>query len=95
MEQPADCCPIYRLIKLFNKLSIAQGEYKNILKQRIKKIVKEEMDVISLHSSNKKTLIDFLSCLPEIMQKSMTPMNIKSGFVSTGLIDKDSKICLE
>ena len=54
VEQPIDCYPICRLIKLFNKLLSVQGECENVLKEQIEKILKDEMDVTSLHPSNKK-----------------------------------------
>jgi hypothetical protein len=47
------------------------------------------MSFLSLKSTKKNALIDFLSVLPEISTTACSKDNIKHGFVQAGIIDKE------
>ena len=49
----------------------------------------EKMEFLSLKSSKKNALIDFLSVLPDIATSVCSKEGIKHGFLEAGIIDKD------
>ena len=50
---------------------------------------------MNVKPSKKSNLIDFTSCLLEIMQKVVTLTNIKEGFLANGVINECINMCLE
>ena len=49
----------------------------------------EQLNCLNLKDRTKRSLIDFISCLPEMATKAATRSNIMHGFYECGLIDKD------
>ena len=48
-----------------------------------------DMSFLSLKSTKKNALIDFLSVLPDIATRACSKDNIKHGFIQAGIIDED------
>ena len=46
---------------------------------------------LNLNLTKRNALIDFLSCLPEVLTKAATRSNIVHGFVSNGLVGDEMK----
>eukprot|EP00956_Cyclotella_meneghiniana_P018000 scaffold29782_cov53-Cyclotella_meneghiniana.AAC.1 len=51
-----------------------------------------ELDSLRMSSDKKKALIDFLSCLPDIIAKAQSESNIRVGFYENGMIDGDKSM---
>ncbi len=49
----------------------------------------KDFSFLSLKSTKKNALIDFLSVLPEIATRACSKENIKLGFIQAGIIDED------
>ncbi|KAL7552482.1 hypothetical protein ACHAWF_015738 [Thalassiosira exigua] len=93
-DQPADRCHVFKCIK--EQLPSHTAEHipaeNHPMKRKIVQVFEHErLKHLSLKSSKKKALINFLTVLPQIATKACTVRNIQMGFLETGMIDEDKK----
>ena len=92
VEQPADLTPVFRIIKKIQPthtvrdIPVDRCPMKRIISNMFHS---ENMSFLSLKSTKKNALIDFLSVLPEISTTACSKDNIKHGFIQAGIIDKE------
>jgi hypothetical protein len=95
-QQPCDLSPIFRLLKFMQKRTTA----KNVVAVGLGKVI-HDLFAFQLRAKGlnldrnprkKKALIEFLRCLPEMMERTMTKANIQNSFVEAGMIDAEHKL---
>ena len=59
------------------------------MKQAVTKAFEDERSRQSLKANKTKSLIDFITCLPQMSTKSCTVDNIQHGFFKAGYSDKE------
>ena len=93
-QQPCDLSPIFRLLKEMQKRVTAKDDVACGLEEDIK-----EMFAIHLHAKGlnlgdnqrkMKSLLNFLPCLPEILEAAMKKQRIKKSFIHAGTIDEET-----
>ncbi len=93
-QQPADLSPVFKLIKAFQLNATAKDDVACGLSQTIDEYFSTILRAGGLNLDGnprkKKALIDFLLCLPEMMERSMLKKHIKRGFVEAGMIDEET-----
>jgi hypothetical protein len=92
VEQPADLAKVFKVMKKESSVHTVSDIDPN--QHAMKKIVweafhGEQLNCLNLKDRTKRSLIDFISCLPEMATKAATRSNIMHGFYECGLIDKD------
>ena len=94
-QQPCDLTPVFRLLKYTQKRTTAKDDtcvgLRNILYNLFKFDLRARGLNLDGNPRKKKALVDFLLCLPEILEKVMTKDHLRSAFVEAGLIDKETK----
>ena len=73
----------------------ASEQHGSILIERFLKMLRGKKDAIGLSASKKKLLIDFLSCLPEMMRRRIAPAIARDEIARNRRMDEDSKSCPE
>ena len=68
------------------------GLRKTVLKLFSGKELRNKGFNLNGNQGNKKGLIDFLSCIPKILEQTMAMNNLSISFVETGMTDKETKI---
>ena len=53
----------------------------------------ENNHIIKLKHDNKKGLVDYCGCVPEIWARSATFTGVRRGFLANGMVDDTLKIC--
>ena len=92
VEQPADLTPVFKIIKKIQHthtvrdLPVDRCPMKRLISDMFHS---EDMSFLSLKSTKKNALIDFLSVLPDIATRACSKDNIKHGFIQAGIIDED------
>ena len=92
VEQPADLTPVFRIIKKIQPthtvrdIPVDRCPMKRLISNMFHS---KNMSFLSLKSTKKNALIDFLSVLPEISTTACSKDNIKHGFIQAGIIDKE------
>jgi hypothetical protein len=92
VERPADLTPVFRIIKKIQPthtvrdIPVDRCPMKRLISDMFHS---KDMSFLSLKSSKKNVLIDFLSVLPEIATTACSKDNIKQGFIQAGIIDKE------
>jgi len=92
VEQPADLSKVFMLIKKH----LPHHTVKNLSLDMcpMKKLLTEAFDgvlhCVNMPSGKRRHLIDFLCCLPDILNRSCTQQNIRQGFIEAGMIDQES-----
>jgi hypothetical protein len=89
VEQACDLTPIFMLLKYLEKIMTCKNE-PSPLKEVITKALIDHIHQIKLKPMHNKALIDFLSCLPEMLQKAVSKGKIRKGFLASGMIDEGS-----
>jgi len=93
-QQPCDLSPVFRLLKFIQKRLTATEDtcigLKNILYNLFKFNLRARGLNLDGNPRKKKALIDFLLCLPEMLEKTMTKDNLRIAFVEAGLIDRET-----
>jgi hypothetical protein len=89
VEQPCDLSPIFMLLKALEKTMTCKNK-PSPLKELIKKVFNDHSHQVKLKPTHSKALIDFLSCLPEMLQKAVSTEKISKGFLVSGMIDEGS-----
>jgi len=95
-QQPCDLSPIFRLLKFMQKRATA----KKVVAVGLGKIINDLFAFqlrakglnLDRNPRKKKALIDFLRCLPEMIERTMTKANIHNSFVETGMIDVEHNL---
>ena len=90
--QPCDLSPVFRLMKKFQLNNSAVDSTACGLAQTLDDYFTGYLRVKGLNLDGnprkKKALIDFLLCLPDMLEQCMKPKHIKRGFVEAGMIDE-------
>ena len=92
VEQPADLTPVFKIIKKIQHthtvrdLPVDRCPMKRLISDMFHSA---DMSFLSLKSTKKNALIDFLSVLPDIATRACSKDNIKHGFIQAGIIDED------
>lgn len=91
VEQSLDVGPIFKVVKKVNKstttndcpLLLFQAKMEN-------EIDRIEKDAGISLGRKKSAIVDFLTMLPTVFMRSMTPKNVVAGFLGNGMIDEKS-----
>ena len=92
VEQPADLARVFKSIKRIQSkhtvrdIPVDRCPMKRLISDMFNS---EKMEFLSLKSSKKNALIDFLSVLPDIATSVCSKDGIKHGFLEAGIIDKE------
>jgi len=92
VEQPADLTSVFRIIKkiqpthMVRDIPVDRCPMKRLISNMFHS---KNMSFLSLKSTKKNALIDFLSVLPEISTTTCSKDNIKHGFIQAGIVDKE------
>ena len=93
-QQPCDLSPIFRLLKEMQKRVTAKDDVACGLKGDIKEMFAVHLRAKGLNLDDnqrkKKSLIDFLLCLPEMLEAAMKKQHIKKSFIHAGMIDAET-----
>jgi hypothetical protein len=92
VEQPADLAPVFKSIKrIQNKHTVWDIPLDRCPMKRLISDMfhPEKLEFLSLKSSKKNALIDFLSVLPDIATSVCSKESIKHGFLEAGIINDD------
>ena len=96
-QQPCDLSPVFCLRKKYQQRSTAKNDRVSDLRTIVLELFsgKELLDKglnLNTNRGKKKGLIDFLCCLPEILEQTMTMNNLSTPFVEAGMTDKETNI---
>ena len=95
MEQPADVCKVFPIIKKLQKKYTVKHFEDDIhpMKRSVKSSFAQlyNQNKVCLKSSKKNSLVDFISSVPEIVTRAVSKENCRSGFVATGFVDSKFK----
>ncbi len=92
VEQPADLTHVFKIIKKIQHthtvrdIPVDRCPVKQVISNMFHS---ETLSFLSLKSTKKHALIDFLSVLPEIAMRACSKDNIKHGFIEAGIINKE------
>ncbi len=92
VEQPTDLAPVFNSIKrIQNKHTVRDITVNRFPMKRPNSNMfhSEKLEFLSMKSSKKNALINFLSVLPDIATSVCSKESIKHGFLEAGIIDKD------
>lgn len=89
MEQPCDLSPTFMLLKSLEKTTTCKNK-PSPLKEVIAKVFRDYSHQVKLKPMHDKALIDFLSSLPEMLQKAVSTEKIRKGFLVSEMIDEGS-----
>ena len=87
---------MFRILKFIQKRATAKDDVAGGLAKVIRDLFAYELCAgglnIDRNQRKKKSLIDFLRCLREMLEKTTTKEHLQSPFVEAGMIDEESKI---
>ena len=92
VEQPADLCPVFKLIKKYISDTTSTD---NPLTQRFRKKLEkafktnEVLSKLKLKPTHKNALLDFLAILSTAATKACSPSNVLKGWTESGLVDEE------
>jgi hypothetical protein len=87
VEQPADLARVFKSIKKIQKthtvrdIPVDRCPMKKLISDMFES---DRLEFLSLKSTKKNALIDFLSVLPEVTTTTCSKKNIKHGFIESG-----------
>ena len=94
-QQPCDLSPVFRLLKYLQRHSTAKDDTACVLSTTIEEYFSNHLRAKGLNLDGnprkKKALIDFLLCLPELLEGTMKKRHIVQSFVEAGMIDEETK----
>ena len=95
-QQPCNLSPVFRLLKFMQKRVTAKDVVATGLVNVIHELFAHDLRRGGLNLDRnprkKKALIDFLRCLPEMLEKTITKEHLMMPFAEAGMIDDVSKI---
>ena len=95
-QQPCDLSPVFRLLKQMNVKCTAKNDIACGLKQDILDLFHVQLRAKGLNLDGnprmKKALVDFLLCLPEMLESCMKKRFITKAFVESGMIDEETGV---
>lgn len=93
-QQPCDLSPVFRLLKAMQARVTMKDEVAVGLRDDIEELfaIHLAQKGLKLGYRKKKALVDFLLCLPEILESVMKKKNIKKGFVEGGMVDEETGV---
>ncbi|KAL7536826.1 LOW QUALITY PROTEIN: hypothetical protein ACHAXR_007426 [Thalassiosira sp. AJA248-18] len=93
-QQPCDLSPVFRLLKQLQKKATAKDDTACGLANDIDALFSIHLRSLGLNLDGnrrkKKALIDFLLCLPELLEAAMKKKHIKNSFIEAGMIDAET-----
>ena len=95
-QQPCDLSPVFRLLKEFSKRITAKNDVAATI--RLPKIINELFSVLlpklglNLDPRKKRALMDFLKCIPRIMEYAMKKEHMQRPFVEAGMTDEETGV---
>ena len=93
-QQPCDLSPVFRLLRHLQNNSTAVGDNTRGLAQTIDNLfaVLLRRKGLNLNGNRRKkrALIDFLLCLPELLEAVLKKRHIRQSFVEAGMIDEQT-----
>lgn len=90
--------PVFRILKRLQKVTTAKDDVAVGLREDIEKLFAVKLRACGLNldgnpRKKKKALIDFLLCLPEMLESAaMKKKHIQQAFVESGMIDDETKM---
>ena len=95
-QQPCDLSPVFRLLKFMQARATAKDVVATGLGNTIDELFAHDLRRSGLNLDRnprrKKALIDYLRCLSEMLEKTMTKENLQMPFVKAGMIDDTFKL---
>jgi len=91
-QQHCDRCSLFRAFHFLEGAMLVDWPAATHLKSRLEIQFRDLGGVLRLKPTHKAALIDFLCRLPAMLAKAMTPSAITNAFVSTGLLDAESRM---
>jgi len=92
--QPADKCPVFKLLKHVSARTTSKNVTATAFKDAIKEMINVTLRAKGLNLDGnvgkKNGLIDLLSSSPKILEAICTDDHIKEGFYASGMIDKET-----
>ena len=88
--QPCDLSPVFKVVKQAAKMGTAVTPPQRMLLKTIIGAMTSRPDILNLKDTQKKTMGDFLACVPANMTKAITSKNIIMGFTDAGMIDEET-----
>jgi len=91
-QQPCDLSPVFRILRRLQNNSTATADTACGLADDIRDLFALHLRTngLELNHRKKKALVDFLLCLPEMLESAMKKSHIKKGFVEAGMIDEET-----
>jgi hypothetical protein len=89
-QQPCDLSPVFRLLKCLQaKTTASEDHISTKLVETIRELFQHTLRLGGLNfdgnARRKKSLMDFLCCLPEMAEQTMTKKNLQATFVEAGI----------
>ena len=98
-QQPCDLSPVFRLMKQMQMHTTAKDSVACGLRETIEQLFSVDLRLKGLNLDRnprkKKSLIDFLLCLPELLEATMKKRHIIKSFVEAGMIDEETNVVPE
>ena len=95
-QQPCDLSPVFKLLKYIQKNTTAKDDMACGLKETLNEYFSNHLRRMGLNLDGnprkKKSLIDFLLCLPENLEAVLKRRHIQSSFVQSGMIDEETQM---
>jgi hypothetical protein len=88
-EQPADLTPVFRMLKQQVERTTSAG-MQSTLRTNFEREYTALGNALNIKLTHLESLKDFIFSAPEILAKSATAANIRSGFLEAGFIDRKS-----
>ena len=91
-QQPCDLSPVFQLIKAMQGRTTAKDSVAVGLRDTLDQFFSDYLSVkgLNLDYRKKKALINFLRCLPEILEATMKKKHISQSFLEAGMIDEET-----
>ena len=84
---------MFKSMKSLVKILTLENEPENCTMKRVNEALLTCADRIKLKKTNRKNLLDFCGCIPEILVQSNTKRAIQKGFIANGMINESFKYC--
>ena len=95
-QQPCDLLPVFRLMKFLQRRITAKNDQLVGLKKTVHDLFAYTLRAKGLNLDGnprkKNALIDFLCCLPETANQTMTKKNLITPFAEAGMIDTEHQV---
>ena len=93
-QQPCDLSPVFRNLKQILKKSTAKGDTAcglvDTLQELFANVMRRKGLNLDGNYRKKRALMDFLVCLPEMLEACLKKAHIKQSFVEAGMIDAET-----